>query len=155
MRLAICLLVMSACGIGGSGPDARVGFPTVDAREGEVCNVLLNARCAAGQKCTWIRLSVSPPLGQVACVADGTVAPGGSCAYGGAGATTGFDNCTGGNICFANPEEDQASGTCREICSLTDDLAPCETGFVCGEYERFFSNSDTQTPIAGVCDARR
>ena len=151
--LCVGLLTIAACGGGGNDADARIiTRDGADGPPGGACNILTNTGCEAGQKCTWIRVSVAPPLGQVGCTADGTVDINGSCMYGAAGAATGFDNCLGGHICLANPETDQATGTCRKICSLMDASAPCATDYACGSYYRFFSNADTDTPLAGVCD---
>ena len=136
-------------------PPTTVDAPRADAPLGDAdttCDVLTQSGCAAGQKCTWVRLSVSPPLGQPQCTPDGTVATFGACVYGPTGSTTGYDNCVEGNICLASPTVDQANGTCRPICSLFDTTAPCGSGFACGTYFRFFSNSDSETPLAGVCD---
>src|SRR5262245_33556835 len=99
-KLVVGIVFVAACGGGddGAGPsDAPVRIdtatpadapPTIDARQvdappvGGPCNILTQSGCAAGQKCTWIRASVSPPLGQVGCAPAGTVATNAACSYG-------------------------------------------------------------------------
>jgi hypothetical protein len=155
--LCIGLLSMAACGGGGDRVDTIITH--VDGGgDGSslVCNVATNTGCAQGEKCTWVRVSVGEnetmQLGQVGCVADGTVPTGGACTYGMSGVLTGFDDCVGGNICLAPRTAENATGTCKEICSLADASNPCAEDFACGAYQKYFSNNSDDTPLAGVCD---
>jgi hypothetical protein len=135
--------LLAACGGGGGGdddvsldPDAS-GGPDAMAE----CNPVTNTGCADGEKCTWLRITGAPnPLGRIACVADGDKAVGAACTTGAAGEATGFDDCTGGNICIG--------GVCEPVCSLANDT--CPTGKLCSQYNIFANGTDT--PAYGACD---
>jgi hypothetical protein len=155
--LGIVVLVVAACGNGGGQPDGPIVIDAVSI-DGPppICNLLTQSGCNVGEKCTWIRVSAGPSdaeqLGQVGCAPDGAAALDAACSYGASGATTGFDNCMGGLICLASPATEMASGTCKSMCSLADATLTCATGFACGAYSKFFSNTETDTPLAGVCE---
>jgi hypothetical protein len=85
---------------------------------------------------------------------DGNVPTDGACQYGMSGQHTGYDNCVGGNICLAPRTAEQATGTCREICSLRDDSNACPEFFACGAYQKYFTNGAMNEPtLAGMCSA--
>ena len=152
--------VIAACGSDNAeSPDARVVRRDAagDGGGGGTCDILAQTGCAAGEKCAWVRVSVSQAqqIGQMACVPAGAQALDAECAYGAMGATTGYDNCQAGLVCLANSRADMATGRCREICDVmgTNTAAACPTGFACGAYASFFQNSGaTAPPPAGVCD---
>jgi hypothetical protein len=158
--LCIGLFSVAACGGGSGDPDTRIVI-RIDGGDGgssQVCNVANNTGCPSGQKCTWVRVSVGAmadqQLGQVACAPEGTAPVGGACSYGMSGVTTGFDDCIGGAICMAPRTAENATGTCKEICSLLDTSNPCDTGFACGPYQKYFTNGGMgEETLAGVCDA--
>lgn len=137
---AILIGLLAACGGGDDGddvtidPDANTGGP--DAASA-ACNPVSQTGCATGEKCTWIE--ISDTLGKIGCVADGTVALGGACAYGAQGETTGFDDCVAGNICIG--------GACEEICTATPDS--CPTTSACSQYSGLFDGFEVQL---GACD---
>jgi hypothetical protein len=113
--------------------------------DGEIlsCNVLTQTGCAAGQKCTWVTDSTSPPLGHIDCVPDGTVMVGSACTPGPVGPTTGYDNCKAGSYC--------ESMVCKRICDPQGGTPTCPTNFACGVYSGLFSPVG-QPAAAGVCD---
>lgn len=157
---ALCfgLLSVVACG-GGGGDRADTIIVHIDGGgDGSnlVCNVATNTGCAQGEKCTWVRVSVgaddAQQLGQVNCVPDGTIPTGGECSYGMSGVNTGYDNCVGGNLCMAPRTAENATGVCKEICSVMDASNPCDSGYACGTYQKTFSNNSDDTPLAGICD---
>ncbi len=133
------------CGDDGAGPvDAAVAIDAAGA-----CDPVAapgQQGCAAGAKCTWIAVQDGPSAsGRLGCVPDGSVAKGGACIHGLAGATTGFDNCTAGNVCVG--------ATCRDVCGFDGSLgAACETGFACARHADLFANGD-DAPVAGACKA--
>lgn len=155
MKSIACLVLLcavAACG-GGDGP-----INVVDASNGPdaavACDPLAAAGaqgCAAGEKCTWIRVQGTAPniLGKLGCVRDGTVAAGGTCMYGAVGESTGFDDCQGGLICIgAGP------GVCQDICGFDNSAAAaCPADFACTRYRSVFTNNGMgETPLAGACN---
>lgn len=100
--------------------------------------------CGSGQKCTWIAVETMPtPFGKLGCVADGTVALGGTCTKGAVGETTGYDDCAAGGICI--------NGTCRDICGFDPNTDPgCGPYAACTRYSDLFANGSDQ-PVAGAC----
>ncbi len=100
--------------------------------------------CGAGEKCTWVTVSESPePVGELACVVDGTVAPGGACMQGAAGETTGFDNCAAGGICI--------SGSCVDVCGFNGSPnASCISGEACARFAGLGANGEDE-PVMGAC----
>jgi hypothetical protein len=122
-----------------------------------VCNPVAQTGCNTGEKCTWIRIqaSATTQIGQLGCVPDGTVAKNGACAWGAAGAATGYDNCVKGNICLASSRTDKATGVCLGICDTTaaaGAAGACETGYACGRYVNFFQNAGDPSTTTGLCD---
>lgn len=131
------LVVASAC-----GTDRIVRLPDGGFGSPDVCDVLAQARCQVGEKCTWIRDAAMPtPLGHIGCAPDGTVAVGGPCAYGAPG-PMGFDNCAAGSVCV--------SGRCGQICDQTGGPPTCAADFACQSYANLFQVSSRTA--AGVCD---
>ncbi len=108
------------------------------------CNPLTQSGCASGNKCTWIQVADSPEtLGRVGCVANGTVAAGGTCTQGAVGDQTGFDNCQAGLVCISN--------VCQDICGFDGSpAAPCADGYHCTRYANLFANG-SDDPVAGAC----
>jgi hypothetical protein len=148
-------MVVGVGGLGGCGGDDDPITPVVDAAP--PCDPATQTGCAAGEKCTWIRTAATATeqIGQRGCVAAGTKVVNDACAYGATGAATGFDDCAAGFICLAPADEDQATGSCREICNETADagsLGACEENWACGGYVSFFQNETDETALAGVCD---
>jgi hypothetical protein len=152
--------LLVACGGGKSNPDGPV-IVTVDSGtdggDTSVCNVVAQSGCDTGEKCTWVRVAASDTqqLGQVGCVPDGSIDANAACAYGAAGSATGYDDCKAGLICLASSKTDMAAGECRPICDLTaasGATGACPTNYGCSQYSHFFSNSSSDTPVAGVCD---
>ncbi len=156
---------LAACGGGGSGDDvvqpidARTDGTTtgdasnpIDAPVSLACDPIAPAGmqgCATGEKCTWIRVQSTPTVvGALGCVADGTVAIGGTCTRGPEGQTTGFDNCVAGSICIGP----STGGVCQDICGFDGSAnAACASGFACTRYQNTFSNA-MEDPIAGACN---
>jgi hypothetical protein len=144
--VAIRFLFLGLAGCHGCGDDdsSVTVDAAADAPSAPACNPLLTAGlqgCDPGLKCTWI--AVGAGTGQLGCVADGTVATGGSCVRGTDGATTGFDNCVAGQICVA--------GTCTDICGFDGSaIAGCEGGSSCARYDGLFANG-TDLPPLGAC----
>jgi hypothetical protein len=151
--------LLVACGSKKSGgPDANVMLidATPDGGSG-ACDPVAQTGCTTGQKCTWVRIaaSTSSQVGTLQCVQDGTVALNGACAYGPAGASTGFDNCQKGLICLANSRADSATGICNTICDTTaaaGATGACPTNYACGKYVNFFSNTGDPANNIGLCD---
>ncbi|MEZ4367305.1 MAG: hypothetical protein R2939_13620 [Kofleriaceae bacterium] len=135
------------------------GIIPIDAAGGSdappaACNVNTQAGCAAGEKCTWIRVTATPAaqLGVIGCVPDGNVPVDGDCQWGASGQTTGYDNCFAGAYCSASSEQDQAQGTCTDTCSLLDLASnPCDANFVCSRYVNTYANEGDDPP-AGLCN---
>lgn len=153
--------LLVACGGGGkSNPDAPMIVTTdagIDAPTAGVCDPIKQTGCDAGQKCTWIRIQATSTsqVGQLGCVADGTVALNGSCTWGAAGSSTGYDNCVKGNICLASSRTDKASGLCLGICDITalaGAAGACATNYACGRYSNFFENAGDPATSTGLCD---
>lgn len=121
----------------------------VDADATTACDPVAQIGCAADQKCTWVRDSVTPsPSGQLRCVPNGNAVSGGNCSYGASGPTTGYDNCEKGLICKA-PETEGAAGTCAAICDATS-ANSCATNTTCVTYSDLFDDGGVAT--AGVCE---
>ncbi len=143
--------LLAACG----GGDDDIA-PVIDSPPGAtdapidgstVCNPLGapgSQGCNPGQKCTWIRVQDTPErLGKIGCVADGTVGPGGTCAFGPVGESTGFDDCQAGLIC---------NGTCTDICGFDGSAnAMCASGFNCTRYDGLWANGEDD-PLYGACN---
>jgi hypothetical protein len=110
----------------------------------EPCKPFTQVGCSPGEKCTWIRVVETPePLGELGCVADGTVAAEGACTQGAAGTDTGFDDCQAGLICI--------NGLCKDICGFDGSpAAMCDDNNNCTRYADLFSNG-AEDPSAGAC----
>ncbi|MEZ4404631.1 MAG: hypothetical protein R3B06_31715 [Kofleriaceae bacterium] len=144
---------LAACGGGGSDDIQPIDSGTVDTSNtidapAATCNPLSPPGmqgCAANEKCTWITIATMPEnVGKTGCVPDGAVAQGGACTRGAAGETTGFDDCSAGNICI--------SGTCQDICGFDGSAnAACAAGGHCTQYNALFGNTG-EDPIAGACN---
>lgn len=169
MRVALMLVVVLGCGSDhhatgdagvhdvGNTPDAPpdaptcIPFapptcganvaPTAPATGAATCNVLTQTGCNAGEKCTSIKDSAT--LSHIGCAPDGTVVAECACSYGAVG-TTGYDNCTKGNVCI--------SGTCKQICDQNGGTPMCGTRYACSLYGGVFDVGGT--PAAGACDRR-
>jgi len=76
-------------------------------------------------------------MGHTACLTDGTVSAGGTCTFGTAGETTGFDNCKRGLACVG--------GTCQTICSASPDT--CSTNHACVIYSSAPFDIDGMTGV--------
>jgi hypothetical protein len=159
-RICVVSLVLGAVTVSCGGDDGGAVF--VDAREpidsstpidsgsidsaGAGCDPVAPAGaqgCHAGEKCTWITIQDDPLLGTLGCVPDGTV-EGGGCTAGPTGETTGYDDCTAGNICIG--------GTCKDVCGFGGGAdAACAVGFDCTPYAGLFENGD-EAPVAGACN---
>jgi len=133
-----------ACG----GDDGGNGFvftdagPTVDGGGGATCNPVSQQGCAEGEKCASVTVSESPLIIQTLCVQDGTVAEGGECTTGAAGATTGFDNCQAFNECIF--------GVCRPVCAQQGGTVAgtCQGEAVCQRFNNLFEDVDGDV---GIC----
>ncbi|GMU62333.1 MAG: hypothetical protein AMXMBFR34_40960 [Myxococcaceae bacterium] len=100
--------------------------------------------CSSSQKCTWITVQETPTsLGQLGCVPNGTVATGGTCTQGPAGATTGFDDCAATNVCI--------NTRCERICDPMGGTQCAGYGH-CSLYAGLFAN-DPDNPPWGACVA--
>lgn len=126
--------------------DASVAdAPVVDASN-EVCNVLADTGCQAGNKCTWVIDSWSGPeaTGHVDCRPVGTVALGGACMIGTGGSSPqGADNCGKGLYC--------TGGVCKPVCDLNGGPPNCGANFTCQPYLNTFGNAG-EPARAGLCD---
>ncbi len=130
-------LLATGCGGGDDGPQLiDGGGDTIDADN--ACNPVEQTGCATGEKCTWI--NVAADLGKLGCVADGSVATGGTCTTGADGELTGFDDCVKGNICIRDE--------CEEICTVTPDSCDPATS-TCSSYNGLFTGTAQAT---GACD---
>jgi hypothetical protein len=155
---ALMFGLFTACGGGkSSNPDApKIVIPD-GSGSGGICDPIMQSGCATGEKCTWVRVaaSTSSQVGQLSCVADGTVDVNGACTYGAAGATTGYDNCKAGLICLASSRTDMAAGTCASICdttAATGATGACAANYACGLYYHYFENTGDPAQTTGLCD---
>ncbi|HSQ63645.1 MAG TPA: hypothetical protein VLM85_10545 [Polyangiaceae bacterium] len=154
-----------ACQCGGvdGGVDASPGSDAGDAGDAggdagdasvPLCDPIAQTGCNTGEKCTWVRDTLSPTVtGELRCVQDGNVNSGGNCSYGASGSTTGYDNCKKGLICKA-PLTESAAGSCVQICDVTaTSNAPgaCPANMACSTYSSYFVNNGS--PTTGLCDA--
>ncbi len=122
---------------------------TVDADPSK-CDPVAQTGCDPGQKCAWIRTAASPTMqtGVVGCVADGDKLLNSACAWGLAGATTGFDDCKAGMVCLATATIDAAGGTCAAICDFTAGPGSCATNYACGRFSAYFNGPNS---VVGLC----
>jgi hypothetical protein len=152
--------LLVACGSKSSShPDGPMIMTTDAAGDAMAagCDPVAQTGCDNGQKCTWVRLQATDATqtGVKACVPDGTVPLNGACQWGAAGASTGYDNCTKGNICLASSRKDKATGTCLGICdqtALAGAAGACPTNYACGGYVNFFYNMNDPATNVGLCD---
>jgi hypothetical protein len=145
--LALLIGTLAGCsGGGGSTPEPAVVLTS--------CDPVAQTGCSAGKKCTWIRISTSgTPTGALACTPAGAVDVGAACQYGVDGATTGYDDCRGGQVCLAS-ETSAASGTCERICDSSNVLSCTPASqWACVGYSNFFANG-AGMPVAGLCDSQ-
>lgn len=150
LRLVSCLVVGVLAGCDGeASPIDSGGLDPVpfDPPVTVNCNPSLPAGqqgCPNGEKCAWVVVQQTPQrIGKLACVASGTVAAGGTCAFGPPGEATGFDNCEAGLVC--------AGQVCRDVCSLDGAAAgACAENFSCARYSSLFSNG-SDAPLFGAC----
>jgi hypothetical protein len=148
----ISIALVAACHggrAGGDQPDANL-VPAVDAPPSSgTCDPFAQTGCGSGQKCAWERTVVSATAqhGQFACVPAGPKQAGAACTFGAAGAT-GFDDCAAGLECLADVTTDQASGTCRTICSLNA-ASNCASGTACVKETKYFD--DQFSSYFGLC----
>jgi hypothetical protein len=131
-----------ACGGGGNNNTIHLVDGSTDGTD--VCNVLTQTGCMAGEKCTWFVDATMPqPLGHIGCAPDnGTVATAGACMYGAPGAS-GFDNCVKGDVC--------SGGKCKVVCDQNLGTPMCAAGYACATYEGLFGPVGMAV-AAGVCD---
>ena len=113
------------------------------------CNLLTQAGCMAGEKCTW-RVDALMPLyvGHIGCAPDGTAKIGEACMFGAPGAT-GYDNCARGAVCG---NYRSGAGTCKLICDQQGGQPLCDAQHVCVTQPDLFETGDTTPPAAGLCD---
>lgn len=152
--LVALLMIVAACGKTAFVPDTGDDFepPPADA-VGSHCDPIAQALCGIGQKCGWTRIVALPAAqhGEIACAPDGTVAAGGSCTWGTAGAATGYDDCMHGLACLAPIDQDMPMGTCEAICDVLEP-GSCPAGFTCVRHAGYFANATDPMPEAGLCD---
>jgi len=132
----------SRCGVQpvpDTAPPADTAIPPPN------CNVLTQAGCEAGEKCTWFEDDMSsPPIGHIGCAPQGDKAIGAACTTGAPGAT-GFDDCVGGSVCVG--------GVCEAICDHQGGTPACAEGFGCVRISGLFGPAmSTEPPAAGVCE---
>src|SRR5262245_24221254 len=107
----VAVVVLGALYLSCGGDDTIA--PPIDGPVSTECNLLSQTGCAAGEKCTWIRLQVgdleAQQLGQIGCAPVGDKPILADCQWRPAGAT-GWDDCVGGAVCLAPPNTDAAVG---------------------------------------------
>jgi hypothetical protein len=142
MRGAFVIVVLAACGGGGSTDTPVDSAPAVDAAIDAMlpCDPAAQTGCPDGQKCTFIPDGTGRAT---ACRAiTGTVGEGQPCIRGAGG--FGDDNCAPGTFCTflgVLPPDNGGTRICRQICSTTE---PCATsGESCARL--------TDSPLAGMC----
>ncbi len=150
MRKLLCIAFAFVSGCSGcdEDPDIMPLDMTVPL-DGGVCNVLTQAGCATGEKCTWLLDAVMPQyVGHIGCAMAGAADVGQQCMYGAPGAT-GFDNCKAGLVCgnFGGGQ-----GICKQICDQDGGQPTCDGQHVCVTYADLFSTGDTTPAAGGVCD---
>lgn len=124
-------------GASDSGVDAEaVDMSALDGGPAPPCSPIDHAGCASGARCAWVLLD--PTRGAFLCVPDGSVAEGGACTTGPAGATTGYDDCARGLHC--------RDGACARVCDSA--IATSCGAQACALYASF-GNPDGET--AGLC----
>lgn len=158
--VALCLLGacqscdrQHECGSCSCVLNRGIAHCVIDAAPGDApmqCDLLTQAGCAAGEKCTWI-VDAHMPLyvGHIGCAPDGTVSVGNPCIYGFPG-VTGYDACVAGAVCSAYRNNDV--GLCKQVCDpLAGDLACDEPEHNCVLYPDLFGGS-TMPPTVGICE---
>jgi hypothetical protein len=149
MRKLVFAVIALLGGCGGCKDTPDIVPPDVPPDVPMGCNVLTQAGCAAGEKCTWLLDAVMPQyVGHVACAPAGTANVGEACMYGMPGAT-GFDNCAAGLVCgnFRG-----GAGECKQICDQQGGAPACDAQHVCVTYSGLFGTSATMPAAGGVCD---
>lgn len=137
--------LLAACG--GDDHPTIIDSKTADAPM--QCNVLTQAGCAAGEKCTWLLDALTPQyVGHIGCAPDGTADVGEECMFGAPGAT-GVDNCKAGTVCGAYR---MGTGFCKAVCDQAGGDPACDASHVCVTYSKLFSTGETTPAAAGVCD---
>jgi hypothetical protein len=138
------------CPIAREGIARCGGFPDSYPLDGGTpCNVLTQAGCVAGEKCTWLVDALMPQyVGHIGCAPDGTANVGDACMYGAPGAT-GYDACKKGLVCSAYRG---GSGVCKQICDQQGGLPFCDPRHVCVSYPDLFDTGDTTLPAGGICE---
>ena len=144
------LVAASAC---GEAPERPHGCDLCDAPPADsprACNLLSQAGCLPGEKCSWIVDATTPTyVGHIGCVPDGTGAIGAACMYGAAGAT-GYDSCQKGAVCSAYLEPGTA-GVCNAICDDQGGAPMCGATQACVTDRKLFVTGDASPPAAGEC----
>src|SRR5690348_1019149 len=98
--LALVAMVVGLAMSCGGGDDGKKILPFPDANDGplEPCNLLTQAGCAAGEKCTWLVDAMIPQyVGHIGCAPSGAADVGDACMFGSPGAT-GYDGCKMGLV---------------------------------------------------------
>jgi hypothetical protein len=109
----------------------------------EECNVLVQAGCASGEKCTWIHAQdASGICGFAGCTANGSVELGQACAFG-TPTPVGWDDCARGLVC--------ETGVCKLICDQSGGTPTCPAGSACVTHDDVFGRAG-QPKEAGTCD---
>ncbi|HEY5925313.1 MAG TPA: hypothetical protein VIV11_26700 [Kofleriaceae bacterium] len=150
MRKLLCIAIAFVSACGGCDEDDPVVFTDalVDMDIGP-CNVLTQAGCTAGEKCTWIVDAIMPQyVGHIGCAPAGAAAVGTACMYGAPG-PMGYDNCAGGLVCS---NFRMGAGECKQICDNQGGQPMCDAQHVCVTYADLFETGDTTPPAGGVCD---
>jgi hypothetical protein len=150
MKSGLVLVALAACG--GRASQNPFGCDLCDAPphqadadlEEDFCNLLAQAGCGAGEKCTW-KLATTPTadapgLGAIGCAAAGDVAIGGACTIASVGHP---DNCRGGGYCLDN--------VCQQICDNNGGTPGCASGSACVTFDGIFANEGSTTTPAGLC----
>jgi hypothetical protein len=159
MRALAMVMVAAACEAAPANPDARPDvspYPLIDAAY-DSCDPIAQTGCSPLEKCSWTRTiaTTADQHGLIECVPDGTAALAGTCTWGAAGTTTGYDTCQTGLVCLAPVDQDMATGVCEAICDVlaaAGTAEACAAGFTCMRHPGFFANATDPMPEAGLCD---
>jgi hypothetical protein len=127
-------------------PDASPDASLIDAAPG-ICDPIAQTGCGSGEKCTWIMIDTATNAGQLGCVPNGNIPSAGACTRGPDGLSTGYDNCTGGNVCAGIVD---GTGTCEAACDLNPDS--CAANTVCVRYANLFDQAGNMGACDFACD---